>query len=263
MSNQINFRFVAFLGVTATLGGLLFGFDISIITGAGPFLIRHFKLDDLSLGWAFSSLLFGCIVGSVIAGRLTDLAGRRKILLGVALLFAATTVATGLAPTFRLFILARFLGGLAVGGASIVSPMYVAEVSPAVLRGRLCAFYQLSITLGILVSYCINYLFMAFIAFFAACIGPVFWTLVPEIFPNRVRGTAMIVPVLTQWAANAAAVLFFPVAFNQIGKAPTFAFLGLMALTQALFTWRFVPETRNKTLEEIEEQWRAGAAKPR
>ena len=67
-------------------------------------------------------------------------------------------MATGLAPTFRLFILARFLGGLAVGGASIVSPMYVAEVSPAALRGRLCAFYQLSITLGILVSYCINYL---------------------------------------------------------------------------------------------------------
>jgi len=96
----------------------------------------------------------------------------------------------------------------------------------------------------------------------AACIGPVFWTLVPEIFPNRVRGTAMIVPVLTQWAANAAAVLFFPLAFNQVGKAPTFAFLGLMALTQALFTWRFVPETRNKTLEEIEEQWKAGAAKP-
>jgi len=106
-------------------------------------------------------------------------------------------------------------------------------------------------------------LIMAFVAFFAACIGPVFWTLVPEILPNRVRGTAMIVPVLTQWAANAAAVLFFPVAFNQVGKAPTFAFLGLMALTQALFTWRFVPETRNKTLEEIEEQWKAGAAKPR
>jgi len=106
-------------------------------------------------------------------------------------------------------------------------------------------------------------LIMASIAFFAACIGPVFWTLVPEIFPNRVRGTAMIVPVLTQWAANAAAVLFFPVAFNQVGKAPTFAFLGLMALTQALFTWRFVPETRNKTLEEIEEQWKAGVAKPR
>ncbi len=98
-------------------------------------------------------------------------------------------------------------------------------------------------------------LIMAYIAFFAACIGPVFWTLVPEIFPNRVRGTAMTVPVLTQWTANAVAVLFFPLAFNRIGKAETFAFLGVMALAQAVFTWRFVPETRNRTLEEIEEQW--------
>ncbi len=66
----------------------------------------------------------------------------------------------------------------------------------------------------------------------------------------------MTVPVLTQWAANAVAVLFFPAAFNQIGKVPTFAFLAAMALAQALFTWRFVPETKNKTLEEIEEQWK-------
>jgi SP family arabinose:H+ symporter-like MFS transporter len=98
-------------------------------------------------------------------------------------------------------------------------------------------------------------LMMAYIAFFAACIGPVFWTLVPEIFPNRVRGTAMTIPVLTQWAANAVAVLFFPLAFNRIGKAETFAFLAVMALAQAVFTWRFVPETKNRTLEEIEEQW--------
>ncbi len=158
MNDQINHRLVAFLGVTAALGGLLFGFDIAIITGAGPFLIDHFQLGDLGLGWAFSSLLFGCIVGTVVAGRLTDLWGRRRVLLAVAVLFALTTVATGLAPSFSTFILARFLGGLAVGGASIVSPMYVAEIAPATLRGRMCAFYQLSITVGILASYCINYL---------------------------------------------------------------------------------------------------------
>lgn len=442
MHDQINHRFVAFLSMTAALGGLLFGFDIAIITGAGPFLNDHFKLGDLGLGWAFSSLLFGCIVGTIVAGRVTDLWGRRRILLAVGVMFALTTVATGLAPSFATFILARFLGGLAVGGASIVSPMYVAEIAPASLRGRLCAFYQLSITVGILASYCINYLLrdvgpwnwrwmfisgaipsavfvlmllhapetprflfksgsraeafvllsritgesqarleiadieeslaargaswrelaqpgvrraltvgvvlailvhwsgintfidyapiifrsagwkmdaalfstfvigltnvlftlvsfrvidrhgrkplyivgslgmtvvllllvlasalgrfagmtvlvliMAYIAFFAACIGPVFWTLVPEIFPNRVRGTAMTIPVLMQWAANAVAVLFFPMAFNRIGKAETFAFLAVMALAQAVFTWRFVPETRNRTLEEIEEQW--------
>jgi SP family arabinose:H+ symporter-like MFS transporter len=96
---------------------------------------------------------------------------------------------------------------------------------------------------------------LAYLAFFSSCIGPVFWTLVPEILPNDLRGTAMVVPVLTQWVANAAVVLFFPLAFNQIGKATTFAFLAIMSLLQALFTWKFVPETKNKPLEEIEEYW--------
>jgi MFS family permease len=158
MKTNINTSYVIFLGVTAALGGLLFGFDIAIITGAGPFLTEQFKLNDLSLGWAFSSLLFGCVLGSGIAGRLTDSFGRRNILLIVAVLFAVTSLATGLAPTFTFFVLARFAGGLAVGGASILSPMYVAEVSPPALRGRMGTLYQLSIVTGILISYAINYL---------------------------------------------------------------------------------------------------------
>jgi MFS family permease len=98
-------------------------------------------------------------------------------------------------------------------------------------------------------------LIMTYLAFFACCIGPVFWTLVPEIFPNHIRGTAMTVPVLTQWVANAFVVLLFPLAFHQLGKTATFGFLALMALLQAVFTWYYVPETNNKTLEEIEEFW--------
>ena len=100
-------------------------------------------------------------------------------------------------------------------------------------------------------------LILTYLAFFSACIGPVFWTLVPEIFPNDVRGMAMTVPVLTQWVANAVVVLLFPYAFHVIGKASTFGFLGLMAVMQGLFTWRMVPETRNKPLEEMEEHWNA------
>src|SRR5271165_1125112 len=115
MHDQINYRLVAFLGVTAALGGLLFGFDIAIITGAGPFLNDHFKLGDLGLGWAFSSLLFGCIVGTVVAGRVTDLWGRRRVLLAVAGLFPLTTAATRPAPIFATCIRASFIGGLAVG----------------------------------------------------------------------------------------------------------------------------------------------------
>lgn len=101
MKAKINLGYVIFLASTAALGGLLFGFDIAIITGAGPFLTQHFHLSDLSLGWAFSSLLFGCVIGSTAAGRLTDFYGRKRILLWVAALFAATSVATGVAPRWR------------------------------------------------------------------------------------------------------------------------------------------------------------------
>lgn len=442
MKGKINLGYLFFLAATAALGGLLFGFDIAIITGAGPFLTQHFQLNDLSLGWAFSSLLFGCVIGAAVAGRLTNRYGRRNILLWVAALFFVTSIGTSVAPSFATFVLARFIGGLAVGGASILSPMYVAEVSPPSLRGRMGTLYQLSIVVGILISYCINYLLrnagaanwrwmfvagvvpsviffllllrapetprylflagregegvaileriagrssaeseaaeiraslaekphpwldllrpgiqravvvgfvlailvhlsgintiidyapailrsagwkldaalfstfivglnnlvftlvsfwvidrygrkplyiigslgmaaslvllaatvaagrfqgtvvliliLGYLAFFSSCIGPVFWTLVSEIFPNNIRGTAMAVPVLTQWIANAVVVLFFPYAFNQIGKDITFGFLAVMAIAQAAVTWLWVPETKNKTLEEIEKAW--------
>ncbi len=93
---------------------------------------------------------------------------------------------------------------------------------------------------------------LAYLAFFASCVGPVFWTLIPEIFPNDIRGAAMIVPVLIQWVANAMVVLLFPFAFHVIGKASTFGFLALMSLVQGLFAMFFLPETKNKRLEEIE-----------
>ena len=448
MTGSINVRYVAFLAGTAALGGLLFGFDIAIITGAGPFITRQFSLDDIRLGWAFSSLLFGCVLGCFLTGKLADRYGRKKLLVSVAILFSVTSIATALAPSFILFVSARLLGGLAVGGVSLLSPMYVAEVSPPSIRGRLGTLYQLSIVVGIIVSYGINFLlrntgannwrwmfltgvvpsavfllfvslapesprFLAltgrqgeafsvleriggaeaahaqiaeieatmhkelqnwrgllrpgvrralwagtalailvqvsgintivdyapaifqsagwkiegalvstivvgiteflftlvsllmidrygrkplyvvgsfgmalsllalivavlaghfhgplvlafiliYLAFFSSCIGPVFWTLTPEIFPNDVRGMAMTVPVLVQWVANAVVVLFFPYAFHVIGKATTFGFLALMALVQGIVTWVWVPETKNRRLEEIEGYWsRTGEA---
>jgi MFS transporter, SP family, arabinose:H+ symporter len=441
-SEPINMRYVFFLACTAALGGLLFGFDVAIITGAGPFITRYFALGDIGLGWAFSSLLFRCVLGCFIAGRLTDRYGRKRLLLIVAVLFALTSIATALSPSFVGFISARFLGGVAVGGVSLLSPMYVAEVSPPSIRGRMGTLYQISIVVGIIISYGINYLLrntgennwrwmfltgvvpsavflcfvlfapetprflalngksheafvvlerisganiaraqvaeierslhpetltwralirpgvrravlasiglailvhvsgvntvidyapaifqsagwkvdtalastvmigvtqflftmfsfwvidkygrkplylagslgmaasllglviavltgrfhgpivlaliLSYLAFFASCIGPVFWTLLPEIFPNDVRGLAMTVPVLVQWVANALVVLFFPFAFHVVGRASTFGFLALMCLTQGLFAWRYLPETKNKHLEEIEEYW--------
>jgi MFS transporter, SP family, arabinose:H+ symporter len=442
VSESAKLGYVIFLGCTAALGGLLFGFDIAIITGAGPYLAKEFALSDLGLGWAFSSLLFGCALGCIVAGKLTNRLGRKKLLVLIALLFAGTSIATALAPSFTAFVTARFMAGLAVGGVSLLSPMYVAEVSPPAIRGRLGTMYQASIIVGILISFGLNYLLrnmgannwrwmfltgvvpsavfllfvamapetprflamkgkereafvvleriggtanaqvqmeeiqnslrgeakswrgllrpgvsravtvsvilailihvsgintiidyapaifqsagwkidsalastfivgvteffftlvsfwvidrygrkplyivgsfgmtvslmllviavladrfqgvlvlaliLTYIAFFAACIGPVFWTLMPEIFPNDMRGLAMTFPVLTQWIANAIVVLLFPLAFHVIGKAGTFGFLAMMALGQGVFTWLCVPETRNKSLEEMESRW--------
>src|ERR1700733_10745401 len=107
-----NPAYVIFLGATAAMGGMMFGFDMAIIVGAGPFLVQHFALTDLGLGWAYSSLLFGCIIGSMAAGRWTDIYGRQRLLLYVAVLFIATSIATGVAPSFTLFVVARFIGGI-------------------------------------------------------------------------------------------------------------------------------------------------------
>ena len=442
---RVNLGYIVLIATAAALGGLMFGFDVAIITGAGPFIEAQFGLDALGLGWAFSALLFGCVVGAAMAGLLVDRIGRKPLMVGVAVLFGVTTLLTGLASSFGMFIVARCLGGLAVGGVSLVAPMYVSEVTPAALRGRMGALYQMAIVTGILTSYLINYLLrgagpeawrymfytgaipavlylllvlfapesprflikagrdaaalviltriggadgaraaddiraslgedrgrwrdlvkphvrppvaigfvlailihlsgintvidyaptifksagftldaalfstfvvgitnflftlvsfwiidrfgrrrlyvvgslgmtaallclvaavvtghfhgpavlallVAYLLFFAACIGPVFWTLLPEIFPNGVRGKAMTVPVLTQWLANAVVVLLFPSVFHAIGQAATFGLLAVACLAQALFTFVAVPETRNRSLEDISAQWGKGA----
>lgn len=441
-NSQLNLKYLLLITGVAGLGGLLFGFDIAIITGAVPFIRVHFNLDELQLGWGVSSLLAGAVLGAAIAGRITDRYGRKRILIFVAALFAITCIGTGLAPSFSVFVINRFLGGIAVGAASILSPMYISEIAPFQLRGRLVSVYQLSIVVGILISYFINYslhdigennwrwmfisgsipsfiffimlfgvpetprflykigkehqafkilkklngtshaeqeisqikkslnvskagfkvllstnyrrmmlvgfglavfvqlcgintiidyapiilesagweidaalfstfvigfvnlaftfvsiwaidrfgrrflyligsagltivliiitilsffdhftgmlaliLILAFIAFFASCIGPVFWTLVSEIFPNRIRGTAMSVPVFTQWIFNGLVVLFFPWMLVNAGAEITFGLLALFSGMMWIFTFFYVPETRNKTLEEIEAYW--------
>jgi len=442
MKSKINIGYVVLICTVAALGGLMFGFDIAIITGANPFIENHFHLTKIQLGLGTSALLFGCIFGSFFAGRLTDVYGRKKILFIVAVIFSLTSLATALSPTFEFYSIARFLGGLAVGGASMVSPLYISEVSPSKMRGRLISFYQLSIVLGIVISYFVNYIlkdigednwrwmfatgvlpsvilfFMLFfvpetprflvknnqaekaleilkkindddvaifefkqieeslkekkgrtrdllkpeyrlmmfvgiglamliqisginavidyspfifksagwkidaalfatfglgivnvvftfvsiyaidklgrkklyligsagmtvalfalsilsfagqfqsnwvlafcilyLMFFASCIGPVFWTIVSEIFPNRIRGIAMSVPVVTQWFFNGVVVLIFPYMLENIPSA-TFLIIGFMCLLQFIFTYKFVPETKGKTLEEIEIFWK-------
>jgi sugar porter (SP) family MFS transporter len=434
--------FLYFICLIATMGGLMFGFDIAIISGAVPYIQPYFGWNELQLGWGVSSLLVGAIIGAFGSGALTDKFGRKSILIIVALFFALSCAFTALASSSLMFITARLFGGLAVGAASVLSPMYVAEVAPPKSRGMLVAIYQLAIVLGILCSYTINYwlhyvdnnwrwmfatgvvpsvlffiglffipesprwlykagrkdeslkvltriggedlakveileiaeslsgntaatprgelfrpasrkvmlvgfflailvqisgintiidyapkillaagveiknallqtsflglinfiftfvaiLFidkvgrrllyligsmgmavtlvllavsfymkmdgiftliciMLFLAFFSSCIGPVFWTLVSEIFPNRIRGKALAFASFTQWIFNFLVVLLFPHFLASVGGAATFMFLAVMSLIQWLFTYYFVPETKGKSLEEIEKMW--------
>lgn len=442
MTKLKNSSYLSFICLIATMGGLMFGFDISIISGAVPFIQPYFGWSELQLGWGVSSLLVGAVVGAFGSGAFTDKYGRKRILIIVALFFALSCAATALAETSIGFILSRVFGGLAVGAASVLSPMYVAEVSPARNRGKMVAIYQLTIVLGILISYAINYwlhdvdnnwrwmfatgiipsvlfftglffipesprwlykagrkeeslrvltriggaklasieiveiaesfkenqtsvklselfkpssrkvmivgFFLAvlvqvsgvntvvdyapkilmsvgveiknallqtsliglinglftfiailfidkvgrrklyligsmgmtvtlvllaisfylkmngiftlicilmFQAFFAACIGPVFWTLVSEIFPNRIRGKALAFASFTQWVFNFLVVLLFPHFLKTLGGATTFLFLAVMSALQWVFTYLNVPETKGKSLEEIEQHW--------
>jgi sugar porter (SP) family MFS transporter len=438
-----NSLYLYFICLIATMGGLMFGFDVAIISGAVPFIQPYFGWNELQLGWGVSSLLVGAIIGAFGSGVLSDRYGRKNVLIVVALFFAVSCAFTALATSSAVFISARLFGGLAVGAASVLSPVYVAEVAPRKSRGMLVAIYQLAIVLGILCSYTINYglhnidnnwrwmfatgiapsvlfflglffipesprwlykagrseeslkvltriggeslakaeiveiaaslkgnsisvsigelfrpssrkvlivgFFLAvfvqisgintivdyapkillaagveinnallqtsmvglinfiftfvailfidrigrrslyligsmgmvitllmlaisfylkmeglftlvcilmFIAFFAACIGPVFWTLVSEIFPNRIRGKAVAFASFTQWIFNFLVVLLFPHFLASVGGAKTFLFLALMSLLQWLFTYRYVPETKGKSLEEIEQFWK-------
>ncbi len=141
------------------LGGLLFGYDWVVIGGAKPFYERYFQLNSPSLeGWAMSCALIGCLIGAGSSGALSNRFGRKRLLTLAALVFAVSSLGTGLAAHFAVFVVWRILGGCAIGLASGVSPMYIAEISPAHLRGRLVSLNQLAIVFGILLAQVVNWL---------------------------------------------------------------------------------------------------------
>ncbi len=151
--------YVWMISAVAALGGLLFGYDWVVIGGAKPFYETYFQLHSEQLiGWANSCALLGCLLGSLISGGLADRLGRKPLLILSAFLFAVSSVLTGWAPTFTWFILWRICGGIAIGIASNISPLYIAEVSPAPWRGRLVALNQLTIVVGILAAQVVNWL---------------------------------------------------------------------------------------------------------
>jgi len=150
-------RTVYFSTIVAALGGLLFGFDTAVISGTTESLQRVFTLDEFWLGFTVSIALIGTVAGAFGVGKPADRFGRRRTLFILAVFYFISAVGSAIAQSWIEFLIYRFLGGLAVGGASVVSPMYIAEISPARLRGRLVAVNQLNIVLGILLAYFSNY----------------------------------------------------------------------------------------------------------
>ena len=434
-------NYVMFISAIAALGGLLFGFDTAVISGTTPFIKPFFGLNDIWLGWTVSSLLFGCIIGVISAGKPSDRFGRKKTLMAAAFLFIISAFGSALANKLSMFILFRITGGLGVGIASMLSPMYISEISPAAHRGRLVSFNQLAIVIGILLAfisnallvdtgennwrwmlavmgvpallffiflffapesprwlvqkgfsekafiilekingdiaarqeiqaieesirneedsgtfrevfsprmrpiliigvflcvfsqvtginsimyyapvifqsigagassavtqtaiigggnlvftflaislidrlgrkplliggvtgmivsltsiaaafflqktegYIILFLILVYIASFSASVGAVTWVIVSEIFPNKLRSKAMSVSIVSLWLANFLLILVFPLMLSRLGGATAFLIFDVMCVILLVFTILRVPETRGKTLEELE-----------
>ncbi len=448
MQNKGNYRYLYLISLTAALGGLLFGYDTAVIAGAIGLLRIKFELSAAMTGWAASSAIIGCIFGAMFAGKLSDVYGRKKILIITAILFAISAIGSAIPQNLTQFVLARFIGGLGVGAASMLSPLYISEIAPAKIRGTLVTTYQLAIVLGILIIYFVNLqvsnlgdeawnvetgwrymlgseaipaiIFLVFLLFvpesprwlskmgkkdqslkilqningndiareiqneieetlkeekgsigelfapgirmamivgiflaafsqitginaimyyapeifrsvgfgtesaltqtviigsvnvlftfvalwlidktgrktlllygvsgmtlclfglglifyldlgsgpwvlifilgyiasFAASLGPIPWVIISEIFPTKTRGVAMSISILILWISVYLVTQFFPILLESIGGAFTFWIFMINAVFLVLFVWKVVPETKGKTLEEIEKSW--------
>ena len=155
---EYNLGYIWLISTVAALGGLLFGWDWVVIGGAKPFFQRYFELtSETQIGWANSCALIGCLIGSLMAGALSDKFGRKPLLMLAALLFVVTSLGNALANNFTIFIAWRILGGVGIGLASGLSPMYISEVAPAQMRGQLVAVNQLTIVVGILFAQYLNW----------------------------------------------------------------------------------------------------------
>jgi SP family xylose:H+ symportor-like MFS transporter len=148
---------IHFIALSAALGGLLFGYDTAVISGAIGSLIQFFELTPVQTGWAISSALVGCLLGAFISDYFSSGFGRKKSMLFAATLFLISAVGTAMPESFTMFITFRIIGGVGVGLASMVVPMYIAEIAPAAKRGELVAFNQLAIVIGIVLVYFVNF----------------------------------------------------------------------------------------------------------
>jgi SP family xylose:H+ symportor-like MFS transporter len=149
--------YATLLSMVAALGGLLFGYDTAVVAGAIGFLRNHFDLNAAQTGFAASSALLGCILGAAMAGTLSDRFGRKRMLILSAVFFTVSAIWAAIPNTLTEFNIARIIGGLGVGMASMLSPLYIAEIAPPGIRGKLISFNQFAIVSGILLVYFVNY----------------------------------------------------------------------------------------------------------
>jgi SP family sugar porter-like MFS transporter len=196
-SFTFNYNYIVRLAVTAALGGLLFGYDIAVISGTIPFITKVFSLTDWWKGFVVSGLYIGCMIGAAMAGRMSDTYGRKKMLIVSAVLFAISSVGSGLANNLFSFFTFRLIGGLGVGAAAMLSPMYIAEITPANVRGRYVAINQFTIVIGILAAYFVNYLLLS--------VGDYAWRwlFIAEVVPSLLFFLSMfLVPETPRWLSK-------------------------------------------------------------
>jgi sugar porter (SP) family MFS transporter len=433
-----NINYVLLSTFAAALGGLLFGFDSSVISGALQSIKPFFGLDEVGLGFSVSSAVAGCAIGAGTAGYLSDMIGRKKMLIITAVLFGVSSIGTAIPDSFAVFVFFRVLCGISIGAVSVLSPTYITEIAPADIRGRLVSLNQLMIVIGILVAYFSNYLIqgsgendwrlmlgvgvlpallflsalvfapesprwlmrkgmkaealailekvggkahakqemeeiqntvnepslpisylfkgnmrkvfflglmlaclqqvtginaviyyapvifaktgsdpflqtvlvglvnltftfvaiwlidkvgrkplmlygaagmgvsllllvfafitnqlagylvlisiLGYIASFAASLAPIMWVVVTEIFPNKMRGTAMSVAIAAHWSCTFLVTQTFPFILEQIGGEVAFGLFSALSFFTVFFVWKYIPETKGKSLEQIENE---------
>ncbi|MGL5233095.1 MAG: MFS transporter, partial [Fusobacteriaceae bacterium] len=151
------FNTIIFVSFVASLGGFLFGYDTAVISGAVEYLQIYFNLSSIMVGWAVSSALVGCVLGSIFAAKLNEKYGRKNVMILGAVCFGISAYFSAVPINFSVFIWARILGGCGVGLAASLVPLYLSEIAPSKIRGSLGAFFQIAIAVGMLIVYFINY----------------------------------------------------------------------------------------------------------
>ena len=162
MNSTVNLHYLIFLSMVAALGGFLFGYDAAVISGTISQVTSRFSLDEIQVGWFVGCALIGSIIGVLMAGKLSDHWGRKVTMLVAAVFFSVSGIVCASVNSFDQLVMARILGGVGIGVVSIVSPLYISEVSIAKYRGRLVSLYQLAVTIGFLGAYLTNFQLLHF-----------------------------------------------------------------------------------------------------